>query len=201
MLSKIFLILQSQKIMKLYKITKELISKRREIRETYIKGIGEPFLLLRYILPIVSTAILFFIISKLSFDQKDIHQLIKQLNSLIGIILGFSIASFAIFISINNDELEETSGDGINTYREIGSALFFYNVEISLFISLLGIMLTYCDFTNISIEDFWNMIKNMQINQAFNVKIVLFVFYIFMFFQLIFNLFYSSIFLNSSIKK
>jgi hypothetical protein len=180
----------------------ELIKKRLEIRNIYKMGIGLSFSLLRYILPIIAIILFLTIIDILNLNKEDIINMIKQLNSLIGIILGFSIASFAIFISINNDKLEEKSKNTEFTYRKIGSSLFFYNVEISLFISIIGIFLTFIDLPNINILNIIDLVKNYKIINGIDIiKISCFLLYLFMFFQLIFNLFYSSIFLNSSIKK
>ena len=106
----------------------ELIKKRLEIRQIYKNGIGKPYYLLRFWLPIISCIIFLLIMSILNLKESNTIELIKQFNSLIGIILGFSIASFAIFISINNDKLESKSKISEYTYREIGSSLFFYNV-------------------------------------------------------------------------
>lgn len=141
--------------------------------------------------------------SILNLKESNTIELIKQFNSLIGIILGFSIASFAIFISINNDKLESKSRISEYTYREIGSSLFFYNVERSLFISLLGILMLYISLPEINIIDFIKIlyINGLSFNYIKIIKTFIFILYIFMFLQLIFNLFYSSLFLNSSIKK
>ena len=191
-------------IMKQFKIIFELIEKRLDIRKVYKNGMGAPFFLLRYFFPILSLISTIIFISLLNLNSEDIEKLIKQLNSLIGIILGFNIASFAIFISINNDKLEKLSRDSEYTYREIGSSLFFYNIEISMIISLIGIILTFLNIPNINLNDIFLNIENMKEINLLNIpnlKRTLFVLYIFMFYQLIFNLFYSSIFLNSSIKK
>lgn len=183
----------------------ELIKKRLEIRQIYKNGIGKPYYLLRFWLPIISCIIFLLIMSILNLKESNTIELIKQFNSLIGIILGFSIASFAIFISINNDKLESKSKISEYTYREIGSSLFFYNVERSLFISLLGILMLYINLPEINIINFIKIlyidINGVSFNYTKIIKILIFILYIFMFLQLIFNLFYSSIFLNSSIKK
>lgn len=181
----------------------ELIKKRLEIRQIYKNGIGKPYYLLRLWLPIISCIIFLLIMSILNLKESNTIELIKQFNSLIGIILGFSIASFAIFISINNDKLESKSRISEYTYREIGSSLFFYNVERSLFISLLGILMLYISLPEINIIDFIKIlyINGLSFNYIKIIKTFIFILYIFMFLQLIFNLFYSSLFLNSSIKK
>jgi hypothetical protein len=181
----------------------ELIKKRLEIRKIYREGIGKAFLLLRYTLPLIFLVIFLFLIDYLALKTADIKDLIKQINSLVGIILGFSIASFAIFISISNKKLEEVSQKTEYTYRKIGSSLFFYNVEVALFTSLIGILLLYIQLPTLKITDFITLLKsdNLSISMLFNMNILLFLIYLIMFFQLIFNLFYSSLFLNSSIKK
>jgi hypothetical protein len=181
----------------------ELIKKRIEIRQIYKNGIGKAFFLLRCILPLAFLIIFLFLIDYLDLKDTDIEDFIKQINSLVGIILGFSIASFAIFISINNQKLEEVSQQTKYTYREIGSSLFFYNVEVALFTSLIGIILLYINLPALHITDLLTLFtsSNFSIWVLFNIKIFLFLIYIMMFFQLIFNLFYSSLFLNSSIKK
>lgn len=179
------------------KVIQALIEKRMQIRKVYKSGIGESFLFLRYILPSIFLMIFLLLINGLN-KPTQLIDVIKQLNSLVGIVLGFSIASFAIFISISNEKLEEKSQSSKYTYREIGSSLFFYNVEVSLFTSIIGILLLFIDIPLINFE----YIMSMTYEFSFlNLKVMLFVIYIVIFFQLIFNLFYSSIFLNSSIKK
>lgn len=176
------------------KVIIALLEKRIDIRNTYKDGIDKPFILLRVVLPIIFVAIFIYLLNLLNLNQTSFLDLIKQLNSLIGIILGFSIASFAVFVSINNEKLEETSQQTKYSYREIGSSLFFYNVEVALFTSIIGIFLLYI---NVPI----NYTNYVNFSFAEILKLVLFYLYVLMFFQLIFNLFYSSIFLNSSIKK
>ena len=181
----------------------ELLKKRLDIRRIYKEGIGKSFITLRYVLPFIFVIIALLLINLLTLTIIDFKDLIKQINSLVGIILGFSIASFAIFISISNNKLEQTSKQTEYTYREIGSSLFFYNVEVALFTSLIGIVLLYIELPVIKIMDYFVLITsdNLTISALFNINIILFILYILMFFQLIFNLFYSSLFLNSSIKK
>ena len=190
--------------MKQFNIILELIEKRLNIRKVYKDGIGAAFFLLRYFFPILNLIFTIIFISLLNFNMKDMEEFIKQLNSLIGIILGFNIASFAIFISINNDKLEKKSRNSPYTYREIGSSLFYYNIEISMIISLIGILLTFINIPSFNLNNFSfsiETIKKIHLFELGNLKRILFIFYIFSFYQLIFNLFYSSIFLNSSIKK
>ena len=175
------------------KILLKLLIQRLKIRKIYKNGIGQPFVLLRYIFPIICILLFLLLLDNLNLTKTNFLDLIKQINNLVGIILGFSIASFAIFISISNDKLETKSQQTEYTYREIGSSLFFYNVEVALFTSLIGILLQYINLPSINIVDIFLMF--------INIKILLFMIYILMFFQLIFNLFYSSVFLNSSIKK
>lgn len=184
-------------------VINELIKKRLEIRKIYKEGIGRAFLLLRYILPLIFLIVFLLLIDYLALNATAVKDLIKQINSLVGIILGFSIASFAIFISISNKKLEEVSQQTEYTYRKIGSSLFFYNVEVALFTSLIGILLLYIQLPIINIAAFITLLKSdsLSIPLLFNIKILLFLVYMTMFFQLIFNLFYSSLFLNSSIKK
>lgn len=183
-------------------VLKELYNKRISIRDVYKQGIGQSFILLRYTLPILFCIIFIFLINNLSISTENFLDLIKQLNGLVGIVLGFSITSFAIFISISNENLELKSKWSKYTYREIGSSLFFYNVEVSLFISLIGILLIYMNIPMNYILNIANMYDSINIiSYLEGIKICIFLIYILMFFQLIFNLFYSSIFLNSSIKK
>ncbi|MGA1939042.1 hypothetical protein [Arcobacter sp. YIC-310] len=179
----------------IHKIIFELTKKRFEIRKIYKDGIGASFFTLRYLFPVLSIVLFYFIVKYLNLDNLKLLDLIKQMNSLIGIILGFSIASFAIFISINNQKLEEKSQNTNFTYREIGSSLFFYNVEISLLTSIIGIFLTFMIIPDLTKDTLFFLVEN---NKLF---IISFSIYIVLFFQLIYNLFYSSIFLNSSIKK
>ncbi len=183
-----------------------LFKQRLIIRDKYKTGIGQPFFLLRYSLPIISLILFLLIIDYLSLSKNDFLDLIKQLNSLVGIILGFSIASFAIFISISNDKLENESKQSKYTYREIGSSLFFYNVEVALFTSLIGIIILYLNIPIFHMNDFIELLTSddFKISLLFStkgIKFSLYIIYLLLFFQLIFNLFYSSIFLNSSIKK
>ena len=183
-------------------IIKELFQRRKLVSEIYKSGIGEAYILLRVILPIVLLFILLIIFYFLQLNLNDFKELIKQINSLLGIILGFSIASLAIFISINNEKLDDLSRTKKYTYRQIGGSLFFYNVELSLFISLLGIFMLYI---NIPIPDISIIFKNLEfIKDNFfkltTLKLFVVLIYFFCFFQLILNLFFSSLFLNSSIK-
>ena len=194
--------------MKLFKesVLIALFNERIKIKDKYKTGIGKPFFLLRYSLPIISLILFLFIIESLNLTETNFLDLIKQLNSLVGIILGFSIASFAIFISISNNKLEDESKQSKYTYREIGSSLFFYNVEVALFTSLIGIIILYLNIPIIHISNLIEFLESDEITITlfFSVKamkLYLFTIYLLLFFQLIFNLFYSSIFLNSSIKK
>ena len=83
-------------------IIKELFQRRMLVSKIYKSGMGEAYILLRVILPIVLLFIILIIFYFLQLNLNDFKELIKQINSLLGIILGFSIASLAIFISINN---------------------------------------------------------------------------------------------------
>ncbi len=184
----------------------ELLKKRLYIRKIYKEGIGAPFFLLRYALPAISIVLFLILLEILSFKEKNILDLIKQINSLVGIILGFSIASFAIFVSITNNKLDDSSQQTTFSYREIGGSLFFYNVEVALFTSLIGIILAYMNIPILYTTELIQVLvsNSFSISLLYSIKAIKFYFffiYIFMFFQLIFNLFYSSIFLNSSIKK
>jgi hypothetical protein len=182
----------------------ELLKKRLQIRKIYISGIGQGFFLLRFYLPFISTFGFIFILKLLNLSVSDTIDLTKQLNSLVGIILGFSIASFAIFISISNDKLESISKSSKYTYRQIGSSLFFYSVEMAVFTSLIGILLVYLQIPQINLINIFqikNSIYDISLFSPVALKFYFFIVYIFMFFQLVFNLFFSSLFLNSSIKR
>jgi hypothetical protein len=179
------------------KIFIALLKKRYEIYKIYRDGIHKPYYLLRWTLPLITIVFFSTLLNCLNLSASDIKDLLKQVNSLSGIILGFSIASLAIFISLNNDKLEKASIKAKQyTNRQIGSALFFYNVERSLFISIFGILLSYTNIPSISLDGFVPFILSI----LFNFEIVWTVLYFLVFFQLLFNLFYSSIFLNSSIE-
>ncbi|MEA3498306.1 MAG: hypothetical protein U9R16_04520 [Campylobacterota bacterium] len=182
-------------------VIKALLNERNKIKTIYKDGIGRSFFTLRYILPLIAIFILLILIESLNIKDKELTDLISQINSLIGIILGFSIASFAIFISISNDKLGKISKQTEYTYREIGGALFFYNVEVSLFASLIGILLLHIDLPIINVSDLFTIIlsDDFSMSMLFNINIALFIIFLFLFFQLIFNLFYSSIFLHTKI--
>lgn len=174
-----------------------LLTKRYEIYKIYKDGIHKPYYLLRWTLPLISILLFSILLSCLNLSTSDIKDLLKQVNSLSGIILGFSIASLAIFISLNNDKLEKASVKAKQyTNRQIGSALFFYNVERSLFISIFGMLLSYTNIPSVSLDGWSSFLSSV----IFNLEIVWTILYFLVFFQLLFNLFYSSIFLNSSIE-
>ncbi|MCT7625793.1 hypothetical protein [Aliarcobacter butzleri] len=184
-------------------IFESLLNKRIEIYKIYKSGLGISYKTLRFTLPILFLILFLIIIYSLKLSKENTLDLIKQMNSLIGIILGFSIASFSIFVSINNEKLEKKSNNTIYTFRQIGSSLFFFNVERSLFIAVIGILLLYIELGSIN-EYFQLLINGDDLLSLFSkdfFKLYFFCIYIFAFFQLLFNLFYSSIFLNSSIKK
>ncbi len=152
----------------------ELLKKRLEIRRVYIDGIGKPYGLLRFRLPFISLVIFLILLDALNFSSSNLLDLIKQINSLVGIILGFSIASFAIFISITNDKLDKPSHQSKFSFREIGSSLFFYNVEVALFTSLIGIALLYMDISFVHLSEIINIFKtnNFSIALAFSAKAI-----------------------------
>ncbi|MFW2352741.1 hypothetical protein [Aliarcobacter butzleri] len=183
-------------------IIKELFQRRMLVSKIYKSGIGKAYILLRVILPIVLLSIILIIFYFLQLNLNDFKELIKQINSLLGIILGFSIASLAIFISINNKKLDDLSKTDKYTYRQIGSSLFFYNVELSLFISLLGIFILYIDIPVPNISICFTNLEFIKDNffKLIALKLFMVLIYFFCFFQLILNLFFSSLFLNSSIK-
>lgn len=181
----------------------QLLKKRIEIYKVYKNGMENVYFLLRFIIPFIILILFILLIQMLSLSAENILDLIKQINSLIGIILGFCIASFSIFISINNDKLDDKSNVEEYTFRQIGSSLFFYNVERALFIAIMGIFLLYMNIESLEILNYYQgIIKdyNLLISNKY-LKFYFFIFYIFSFFQLLLNLFYSTLFLNSSIKK
>ncbi len=179
------------------KILLALLKKRYEIYEVYKQGIHNPYYLLRYTLPFISIVFFGTLLYHFNLTMIDFKDLLKQVNSLVGIVLGFSIASLAIFISLNNEKLDKPSVKVKQyTNRQIGSALFFYNVERSLFISIYGILLSYTDMPKLATDGLVPLLTSV----IFNLEIGWTILYFLVFFQLLFNLFYSSIFLNSSIE-
>lgn len=192
--------------MYILKVFMELVKKRFSIYKIYKKGMGKLYFTLRFILPILFSFTIIFLLDFFNLNTNDLKSFIKETNGLVGIILGFSIASFAVFISIINKNLEKKSRDTEYTYRQIGSSLFFFNVEISIFIYLIGICII--NFNNIAIpinSVFTNTLNDLsyllELFTSKGLKAFIFIFYIFLFMQLLLNLFFSSLYLNSSIQK
>lgn len=180
----------------------QLLKKRIQIYKVYKNGMGKVYFFLRLLMPLIILILFILSIQMLSLNKENIVDLIKQINSLIGIILGFCIASFSIFISINNEKLDNESNIKGYTFRQIGSSLFFYNVERALFIAIIGIFLLYMNMESLEIVNYYHEVikdSSLLISNKY-LKFYLFIFYIFLFFQLLLNLFYSTLFLNSSIK-
>lgn len=122
---------------KFKKTISNLVRSIRDQQEILNSGLGGYKNILQWWTPLIAT-IIFYTIS--IFLQTRLTKMVSSLIAILPSLTGFLIASATILISISNNRMSAKPVNCKYTYSQIGGAIFFKSIKLSLYLLIFAFL-------------------------------------------------------------